>query len=150
MSIQGQAQPFQAPPAPHPGPTSSTSAAVVCQTHLLIPAPPTSISSSTKKSTSASVKPGSKTNAGGGSNKGRQNYNDDDDRVMLECVEEILPLGANEWEQVAVKYNLKNGGARAFRDAESLKTRFKKHVNVKVWCSVFVFLNWTLFVEAYR
>lgn len=63
---------------------------------------------------------------------GSPNYNDADIDTLLDITEEVEPLGANQWSIVSHKFNewcQRNG--RPVRDAESLKMKFDKLVNVK-------------------
>ncbi|KIY47574.1 hypothetical protein FISHEDRAFT_27910, partial [Fistulina hepatica ATCC 64428] len=61
-----------------------------------------------------------------GRSAGAPNYSADDKEALLDCVEQLLPVGAKGWEQLAVEFNVwavENG--RPERLTKSLEAKFK-------------------------
>jgi hypothetical protein len=59
-----------------------------------------------------------------------KNFTSSELDAMLTVVEELLPLGGDHWEHVALEYNKKVSADRV-RNAESLRKKFKTLRNVK-------------------
>ena len=84
----------------------------------------TARSSQTSGSSQASASSSSNSSRGGRA-PGSQTYNDQDIEALLDIVQELRPLGADQWQNVADRYN--RGAAsreRAQRDADSLRKKF--------------------------
>ncbi|KAE9015515.1 hypothetical protein PR003_g26584 [Phytophthora rubi] len=62
-----------------------------------------------------------------GRSQGSQGYNESDTMALLTIVDEILPRGSNEWNQVRDLYNEQHAKVegRASRTTESLKSRYR-------------------------
>ncbi|OWZ06430.1 hypothetical protein PHMEG_00021316 [Phytophthora megakarya] len=63
--------------------------------------------------------------AGRGRRQGYNNYTVQDQLLLCQVTEELLPLGRNMWEQVAVQYNANRTRGSPERDFESLRRKFK-------------------------
>ncbi|KAE9277585.1 hypothetical protein PR003_g28750 [Phytophthora rubi] len=63
--------------------------------------------------------------AGRGRRAGYNNYTVQDQLLLCNVVEQMLPLGRNMWEQVAARFNANRTRTSPERDFESLRRKFK-------------------------
>lgn len=67
-----------------------------------------------------------------GGRTGAPNYSNEDIDTLLDVVEEVEPLGSNQWAMVEKNYNeWGENNDRPYRDMDSLKGKFDKLANVK-------------------
>lgn len=54
------------------------------------------------------------------------NFSIQETNLLLDCVEDILPMGGDQWERLAMDYKRRAGPHATVRDADGLKLKFKR------------------------
>ncbi|CCX34136.1 Similar to hypothetical protein PGTG_01009 [Puccinia graminis f. sp. tritici CRL 75-36-700-3]; acc. no. XP_003320097 [Pyronema omphalodes CBS 100304] len=68
----------------------------------------------------------------GGKPKGAQTFNDADEERLFKIIEEVLPIGADMWDQVETRYNeLSSIAGRKPRDSKYLKAHYRGLIKSK-------------------